>query len=87
MAGELQAQRARWLPKTAAKVELRIGGATLAAKLDAVAAVLGAICEAHREEMTTRQWENLHRVAALLADTMMERAPRPCRPARTLDRR
>ncbi|MEI6861302.1 MAG: hypothetical protein WCL04_03530 [Verrucomicrobiota bacterium] len=72
MAGGLQAQRARWLPKPAARLELRFSAAPLPAKLDAIAAVIVALREAHAEELTPKQWENLGRAQALLADVMME---------------
>ena len=78
MGAELTAQRAHWLPDKAAtlpawKIALaqRMRGLTVAQQADAIASALKMLTETHADSLTPKQWENLNRARALVADAML----------------
>jgi hypothetical protein len=58
-------------PITRAAIEIRIGNATLVQKLDAIAAALVAVREAHRDTMNPRQWGAINRSLDSIAEAVL----------------
>ncbi len=54
-------------------IEVRIPDGPLEAKLDLIGAMIDAIREAHRDEMSPRSWAELHKAQEAIAAALLAR--------------
>jgi hypothetical protein len=64
------------LPARPAAIEIRIGNVDLVTKLDALAAAIAAIREAHRYEMSPAAWAALNDAQAALVRAILTKNER-----------
>ena len=68
----------------AVKLDLRITGVSLVAKLDAIGAALAAVREAHRDQMPQSCWQQLHLAQEAIVRAMLQANESPAGEPRRL---
>lgn len=56
---------------TRANIEIRIGDVPLAAKLDAIGALIAAVREAHRDTISVKGWAAMNRAQENIAEAIL----------------